>query len=130
MSGAISAGAYTAGVFDFLIEALDEWERARRGEIAGVDPASIPNHHVGLKVMSGASAGAITAAIGAVALADAGERPRVFDDDPARIKCYLPKLFDAWVVKPTLVASGEGADDFLATTDLLGTPAARVRRGR
>ena len=29
MSGAISAGAYTAGVFDFLIQALDEWEKAR-----------------------------------------------------------------------------------------------------
>ena len=28
MSGAVSAGAYTAGVFDFLIQALDEWEKA------------------------------------------------------------------------------------------------------
>ena len=26
MSGAISAGAYSAGGVDFLIEALDEWE--------------------------------------------------------------------------------------------------------
>ena len=31
------------------------------------------------------------------------------------------------MVKPTLVASGEGADDFLATTDLLGTAAAHAR---
>ena len=30
MAGAISAGAYTAGVFDFLIEALDEWEKAKQ----------------------------------------------------------------------------------------------------
>jgi hypothetical protein len=29
MAGAISAGAYTAGVFDFLIEALDAWTDAR-----------------------------------------------------------------------------------------------------
>jgi len=35
MSGAVSAGAYTAGVFDFLIQALDEWEKARKGPDAG-----------------------------------------------------------------------------------------------
>ena len=29
MAGAISAGAYTAGVVDFLIQALDEWEKAK-----------------------------------------------------------------------------------------------------
>ena len=29
MAGAISAGTYTAGVIDFLIEALDEWESAK-----------------------------------------------------------------------------------------------------
>src|ERR1700730_5871133 len=46
MSGAISAGAYTAGVFDFLIQALDEWEKARNGP-------GIPNHRVGIKAMSG-----------------------------------------------------------------------------
>ena len=63
LSGAISARAYTAGVFDFLIQALDEWEKARNGP-------GIPNHMVGIKAMSGASAGSIVAAIGAVALAD------------------------------------------------------------
>jgi predicted acylesterase/phospholipase RssA len=61
MSGAISAGAYTAGVLDFLIEALDAWEDARNGP----DADTVPNHRVGIKVMSGASAGAITAAISA-----------------------------------------------------------------
>jgi predicted acylesterase/phospholipase RssA len=60
MSGAISAGAYTAGVLDFLIEALDAWEDARNGP----DADTVPGHRVGIKVMSGASAGAITAAIG------------------------------------------------------------------
>ena len=29
MAGAISAGAYTAGVLDFLMEALEEWEKAK-----------------------------------------------------------------------------------------------------
>ena len=50
MSGAISAGAYTAGVLDFLIEALDAWEDARNGP----DADTVPGHRVGIKVMSGA----------------------------------------------------------------------------
>ena len=33
MAGAASAGAYTAGVFDFLVEALNEWQKAKvRGD--------------------------------------------------------------------------------------------------
>ena len=68
MSGAISAGAYAACVLDFLVEALDAWEDARNGP----DGDAVPNHRVGIKVMSGASAGAITAAIAAIALVDGG----------------------------------------------------------
>ena len=60
MAGAISAGAYTAGVLDFLIEALDEWEAAKqRGDV-------VPRHEVSLEVFSGASAGGMCAAISAV----------------------------------------------------------------
>jgi hypothetical protein len=128
MSGAISAGAYTAGIFDFLIQALDEWELARHGPEAG----QIPNHRVGIKVMSGASAGAITAAMGAVALADAQHEPARFDPDapiPSSpeeegkgIKCYLPKLYEIWVEKPGLVAEGSEQSDFLRTSDLDGPP--------
>jgi hypothetical protein len=129
MSGAISAGAYTAGVFDFLIQALDEWENARTGRYLekGDDPGTIPNHFVGIKAMSGASAGAIAAAIGAVALADADQKPIEFDthrDGEQKIKCYLPKLYETWVVKPGLVAEGEETIDFLQTSDLEGAPEA------
>jgi predicted acylesterase/phospholipase RssA len=60
MAGAISAGAYTAGVLDFLIEALDEWEAAKqRGD-------AVPRHEVSLEIFSGASAGGMCAAISAV----------------------------------------------------------------
>ncbi|MGB6372998.1 MAG: hypothetical protein WBF22_06280 [Methylocella sp.] len=129
MSGAISAGAYTAGVFDFLIQALDEWDNAKNGKYLekGDDPGTIPNHFVGIKAMSGASAGAIAAAIGAVALADAGQKPRDFDtprDGEQKIKCYLPKLYEVWVVKPGLVAEGEEKIDFLQTSDLDAAPEA------
>ncbi|MCL2453456.1 MAG: patatin-like phospholipase family protein, partial [Alphaproteobacteria bacterium] len=126
MSGAISAGAYTAGVFDFLIQALDEWEKVR-------EEPNVPNHRVGLKVMSGASAGAITAAIGAVALAEAEVKPANFDENPpipadpsdrflTGIKCYLPRLYKAWVEQPGLVAEGGEQADFLQTSDLDAPP--------
>jgi hypothetical protein len=107
ISGAVSAGAYAAGVLDFLIEALDEWEKSRTDK-------TVPNHRIGLKVMSGASAGAITAAIGAVSLAE--ESGPLKTQDPGSYH-YLPKLYESWVEKPTLVAAS-GKSDFLSLTDL------------
>ncbi|HSF95445.1 MAG TPA: patatin-like phospholipase family protein [Thermohalobaculum sp.] len=61
LAGAISAGAYTAGVMDFLFQALDAWHAAKA---AGED---VPMHEVKLKIMTGASAGGMNAAIAAVA---------------------------------------------------------------
>src|ERR1035441_10177109 len=62
MAGAISAGAFTAGVLDFLTEALDEWYKARaRAE-------RVPLHDVSIEVISGASAGGMCAAISTVML--------------------------------------------------------------
>jgi hypothetical protein len=58
MAGAISAGAYTAGVIDFLLQALNEWESA----IERNEP-HVPRHEVRLKVIAGASAGGMTGAI-------------------------------------------------------------------
>jgi hypothetical protein len=122
MSGAISAGAYTAGVFDFLMQALAEYERSR-----DVDK----DHRVRIVSLTGASAGGITAALGAVALGYG--LPAKTDEghpggrDPAAgtvngvpefamvqmsasnggtIPCLFPSLFDAWVVKPAAVAAG------------------------
>jgi hypothetical protein len=63
MAGAISAGAYTAGVLDLLIEALDAFakEKARRG-------AGKWLHEVRVPVLGGASAGGMCAAIAAIFL--------------------------------------------------------------
>lgn len=63
LGGTVSAGAYTAGALDFLIEALDCWEAAR----AGGDPLA-PQHRVVLRVVAGASGGGVNAAIAARAL--------------------------------------------------------------
>jgi hypothetical protein len=106
MSGAISAGAYTAGVLDYLIEALDAWEeRKRNGE-------SVPDHRIGLKVMSGASAGSITAAIGVIAMCDENQKPGVHENPKTkeRYHYYLPKLYESWVVRPTFVAEAASKD--------------------
>lgn len=53
MAGAVSAGAYTAGVMDYLLEALAEWEK-RRNE------PGVPSHTVQIPVIGGASAGGMT----------------------------------------------------------------------
>jgi hypothetical protein len=61
MAGAVSAGAYTAGVIDYLLEALAAYEK-QRGQ------AGIPCHKVEIPAIGGASAGGMTAIITAAAL--------------------------------------------------------------
>lgn len=91
MAGAVSAGAYTAGVLDLLVEALDafEAEKARR-RAAG----EAPLHEVRLAALGGASAGGMCAALGAVFL-DAAF-PHVTPGADAAAKAGNP-LYDAWV---------------------------------
>lgn len=96
MAGAISAGAYSAGVVDFLFQALHEWELAKHDNRKG----SVPNHSVCVRAAAGASAGSITAALAAVAVAG-GLRPvkvaAAGADDTAvqvRAACALQGLGD------------------------------------
>lgn len=65
MAGAVSAGAYTAGVMDYLIEALDDWHRRKD---AGED--NVPSHNLEIPVIGGASAGGMTGIITAAAIWD------------------------------------------------------------
>jgi len=53
LAGTFSAGAYTAGVLDFLIEALDAWH----------DPNNAPPHDVVVQAASGSSGGAMCATL-------------------------------------------------------------------
>jgi hypothetical protein len=64
MAGAISAGAYTAGVLDFLTEALDAWTKAK------AEGAEVPRHELTIEAFSGASAGGMCATISAILLQD------------------------------------------------------------
>jgi len=65
LAGAISAGAYTAGVMDYLIEALDEWQKRKDEGIPNT-----PSHKVKIPVIGGASAGGMTGVMTAAALVD------------------------------------------------------------
>jgi Patatin-like phospholipase len=122
LSGAISAGAYTAGVIDYFFQALNAWENVR-----GED--GVPEHRVDLQVITGASAGAITGALGVVAVAR-GIRPQKLTDEekhntypiPAGtptqdLRCVLPSLYETWVTRPRAVDPAGGID-FLSTEDL------------
>ena len=51
LGGTVSAGAYTAGALDFLLEALEGWH------------AGNPPHKVVIKAAAGSSGGAVCAAI-------------------------------------------------------------------
>jgi predicted acylesterase/phospholipase RssA len=66
LGGTVSAGAYTAGVVDFLIEALDEWTVRRDANPA--DP-TVPPHKAILKLVTGTSGGGVNSATLARALA-------------------------------------------------------------
>ncbi|MBV9250352.1 MAG: patatin-like phospholipase family protein, partial [Acetobacteraceae bacterium] len=58
LGGTVSAGAYTAGAVDFLIEALDSFSRAKaQGQAL--------KHSVMLKLIAGTSGGGVNAAIAA-----------------------------------------------------------------
>ncbi|MBL8661156.1 MAG: patatin-like phospholipase family protein [Rhodospirillales bacterium] len=61
MAGAVSAGAYTAGVVDFLLQSLDAWEQAKQTRAVG-----IPDHTVQIRAAAGSSAGGIVSALTAM----------------------------------------------------------------
>lgn len=111
MAGAVSASAYSSGVIDFLIEALDNWYQQKQiqQQLRGEDYSQweIPSNDVIIKAISGTSAGAITAAVAAAFLFDEitpvtqepGEQP------------VNNKFYEAWVQKIDI-------SEFLKTRDL------------
>ena len=99
MAGAVSAGAYTAGVLDFLTEALERWYAAKSAN------GAVPRHDVQIDVFSGASAGGMCAAISAVMLQGAFEHIH----DSSRTNT-TNRFYEGWVnqidIQPLL-----GTDD-------------------
>ncbi|KGO93215.1 hypothetical protein Q766_07870 [Flavobacterium subsaxonicum WB 4.1-42 = DSM 21790] len=116
MAGAVSAGAYTAGVMDYILESLEHWEKAkqlqREGKLTGV-----PKHNFIIDVLGGASAGGMTAAITAAAVQQDFEA--VTQDNVADAAIASGNaLYNSWVnLKED--AGRDMMDYMLSTDDIL-----------
>ena len=106
MAGAISAGAYTAGVMDFLLQALDAWHKVKDSA-----ETNVLRHEVRIKALSGASAGGMTAGVLAAALGRPIEP--VTDLQLGVLPNRQNPLYTSWVERV-------GADKLLAIDDLGG----------
>ncbi len=104
MAGAISAGAYTAGVLDFLTEALEEWYKAKASGQA------VPAHDVSIEVITGASAGGMCAAISSLMLQEDFEH--IHDVGKSNTS---NRLYESWVNKIDI-------RELLKTDDLKNAP--------
>ena len=114
MAGAISAGAYTAGVMDYLFEALENWQKAKDIGLPGV-----PMHNVVIEVLSGASAGGMTAVITSAAIQR--DFPHINQQNYTTGVNTDNPLFDSWVnltEQPTSDMMGQ----MLSTDDILDSP--------
>ena len=89
LGGTVSAGAYTAGVLDFLFEALDAFEVAKGS-------GKVPPHDVVLRVIAGTSGGGVNAAIAARALAYDFPHVTRGSPPPAADEAANP-FYDVWV---------------------------------
>lgn len=115
MAGAVSAGAYTAGVLDVLIRALEAWQVAKdKGD------KQVPDHSVCLTSMAGASAGGITAALGSIGLGKGIETAKFPAASGGTITTILPILYNAWVLKPRMVSDDNQGPSLLGLDDLQG----------
>jgi hypothetical protein len=108
MAGSVSAGAYTAGVIDYLIEALENWEREKQ-----TDP-SVPRHQVVIDLLSGASGGGITGAMTQFALMDKMDHAKLEADGSTYIRPVNNILWDCWVE----LSDGDVFEQILSPDDL------------
>lgn len=104
MAGAISAGAYTAGVIDFLIEALDDFEKMKALPESEYDG---PRHSVMIPVMTGASAGGMTASIAALQLFHEIDHVQPSVAPPPKVR---NRLYSSWVTDIDLVSLLDQSD--------------------
>tara|TARA_R110002020_G_scaffold216986_1_gene424804 strand:- start:3256 stop:4995 length:1740 start_codon:yes stop_codon:yes gene_type:complete len=92
MAGAVSAGAYTAGFMDYILEALSAWEEAKKQNETNPN-SNIPHHNVIIDAIGGASAGGMVSMITTLALCSGKIEPvrEVSDIKTGNI------LYDSWV---------------------------------
>lgn len=89
LGGTVSAGAYTAGVIDFLVEALDAWTVAKAQQ-----DSEAPAHDIKIRILSGTSGGGVNSVLLARALGYAFRHPGPGVSQEALTK---NPLFHVWV---------------------------------
>lgn len=95
MAGAVSAGCYTAGVLDYLFEILDLWERAKKGEVEGINEKLVPQYNVVIDAMGGTSAGGMATLMAAIYALEGNIQPvKEKPDNPLDSQNLL---YDSWV---------------------------------
>lgn len=93
LAGSVSAGAYTAGVLDYLFETLAKWEERKKQNIPDT-----PGHDVRISIIGGASGGGMTGILAATTLQDDIE-PVPFPKTLDEVLAERPgnKLYHSWV---------------------------------
>lgn len=128
MPGAISAGAYTAGALDFLIQALDAWYAAKKAGEA------VPGHDISIEAFTGASAGGMCAAISLILLQDQFEH--IAETSQTNTS---NRFFESWVNRidiSELLKTGDLEKDHTSVVSLLDSSiieaiaAYAIERGR
>lgn len=118
MAGAVSAGGYTAGVLDYLLETLELWEQAKtKNRKLGEDHPdynkTIPMHDVEIDVISGSSAGGISGTLTLLALADGDYKSYGKDNPTGKNNIF----YKSWVEMAD-DAESDTVDKLLGTHDL------------
>lgn len=97
MGGAVSAGAYTGGVMDYLFEILDKWDKAKKRDLPGIDYDLVPEHNVVIDVMGGTSAGGMATVMSALYAINNNIKP-VTDKEVDNVgKKHGNIFYDSWV---------------------------------
>lgn len=117
MAGAVSAGAYTAGVLDFLTEAIEEWYKAK----ASASPA-VPMHDLSIDVFSGASAGGMCASIASVMLQSNFDHitnpsdPKLVNTNNRFYESWVNKIDIEWLLQERDLSGGKPVISILDST--------------
>lgn len=111
LGGTVSAGCYTAGVLDFLVEALDAWAAAiAQDDIDHPGAPTVPRHKVLFRVVTGTSGGGVNAVLLSRALSYVYPPARLQSAPEQRAK---NPFYQIWV-------NALDIDGLLATDDLTG----------
>lgn len=112
MAGAISAGAYSAGVLDYLFETLQIWEEEKEKiRNKEKEDKTVPMHDVVIEVLNGTSAGGMCAAIAASELLC--DKQINFGSSGVN-----NRLYDAWVNLNDNVGKEETIKQMLDVSDI------------